>query len=133
MDQRKTEVTVDVALREAKTLAYNVAAAVRDGERAALKPFVYKALGTLAALGHFNGVGRVMFVKVRGFVAWWVWRTYYLSQMPRFERKLRIVLDWTIALFFKYDIVKLDVYYDRHDAPRAKPSGKSAARTSPAE
>ena len=50
--------------------------------------------------------------RVKGFLAWWVWRTYYLTQMPRFERKLRIVLDWTIALFFKYDIVKLDFTCD---------------------
>jgi NADH:ubiquinone reductase (H+-translocating) len=106
------------ALREAKVLARNLAAVVREGERAKLEPFVYKNLGTLAALGHFNGVGRVMFVKVRGFVAWWVWRTYYLGQMPRFERKLRIVLDWTVALFFKYDIVKLDIYCG--DSPATK-------------
>jgi NADH dehydrogenase len=116
------------ALREAKVLAHNIVSVVL-GEGKPLKPFVYETLGTLAALGHFNGVGRVMRVKLRGFAAWWVWRTYYLMQMPRFERKLRIVLDWTIALFFPYDIVKLDFYSDRHAAqlhdPSPKPSGKS--------
>ena len=104
------------ALREAKTLAGNIAATIRG--RGELRPFVYKTMGTLAALGHFNGVGRVMWFKLRGFLAWWVWRTYYLGQMPRFERKLRIVLDWTVALFFKYDIVKLDIYSD--PPPRAR-------------
>lgn len=96
------------ALREAKVLAINIARTVRGQNN--LKPFIYETLGTLAALGHFNGVGRIMRCKLRGFLAWWVWRTYYLMQMPRFERKLRIVLDWTIALFFRYDIVKLDYY-----------------------
>jgi NADH dehydrogenase len=115
------------ALREAKVLAANIATTVRgNGE---LRPFVYKTLGTLAALGHFNGVGRVMWFRLRGFLAWWVWRTYYLSQMPRLERKLRIVLDWTVALFFSYDIVKLDIYCEndrRRRQPRAAtPSGKS--------
>jgi NADH dehydrogenase len=115
------------ALREAKVLAGNIAATVRG--RGELTPFVYKTMGTLAALGHFNGVGRVMWVKLRGFAAWWVWRTYYLAQMPRFERKLRIVLDWTVALLFKYDIVKLDIYCDnppaRRRAAAARPSSKS--------
>jgi NADH:ubiquinone reductase (H+-translocating) len=107
------------ALREAKVLAHNLAVAVRGS--GTMRPFVYETLGTLAALGHFNGVGRVMWFKVRGFIAWWVWRTYYLSQMPRIERKLRIVLDWTIALFFKYDIVKFDLYgEDRQPARRVE-------------
>lgn len=107
------------ALRQSKVLAHNLAAVARagaGGNPAALRPFVYETLGTLAALGHFDGVGRVMKFKVRGFIAWWVWRTYYLSQMPRFERKLRIVIDWTVALFFHYDIVKLDLFGEEHPA-----------------
>ncbi len=94
------------ALREAKVLAHNITSAINGS--GFLKPFIYENLGTLAALGHFNGVGRVLKFKIRGFIAWWVWRSYYLSQMPGFERKLRVVLDWTVALFFNYDIVKLD-------------------------
>jgi NADH dehydrogenase len=99
------------ALREARVLAKNITAVLRGGE---LRPFVYKTLGTLASLGDFRGVGRVMKFKVRGFAAWWVWRSYYLMQMPRFERKLRIVLDWTVALFFHHDIAKLDLFGDEH-------------------
>jgi NADH:ubiquinone reductase (H+-translocating) len=95
------------ALREAKVLAGNIAAAMRGGE---IKPFVYESMGVLASLGHFSGVGRVTRFKVKGFIAWWVWRTYYLTRMPRWERRLRIMFDWTIALFFKNDIVKLDLF-----------------------
>lgn len=94
------------ALREAKVLAKNVAGAMRGEEPRA---FVYRTLGTLAALGHYNGVGRVWKFRVKGIVAWWVWRTYYLMQMPRWERRVRLVMDWTIALFFRYDVVKLDL------------------------
>ena len=86
---------------------------IRGGEP---QPFVYKSKGTLAALGHFKGVGRVYNVKIYGFVAWWVWRTYYLMQMPQWSRRLRIVIDWTIALFFKNDVVELDL------APRLAPA-----------
>ena len=114
------------ALREARVLAGNITAAMRGGGPP--KPFVYETLGTLASLGDFDGVGRVMKVKLRGFLAWWVWRSYYLMQMPRFERKLRIVLDWTIALFFPYDIVKLDLFGEEHPLR----SGRSGARAAPA-
>ena len=113
------------ALREARVLARNITAAVRGG---ALEPFVYQTMGTLASLGDFDGVGRVMKFKVRGFIAWWVWRSYYLMQMPRFERKLRIVLDWTVALLFRNDIVKLDLFGDEH--PLRQP-GASARPSSP--
>jgi NADH:ubiquinone reductase (H+-translocating) len=115
------------ALREAKVLAHNMAVAHRrQGE---LKNFVYENMGTLAALGHFNGVGRVLKFKIKGFIAWWVWRSYYLSQMPRLERKLRIVLDWTVALFFSYDIVKLDLYCDHHPHERGRARGARPAVT----
>ncbi len=102
------------ALREARVLASNIAAVIRFPEKPNLQPFIYKTLGMLASLGHFKGVGRLMKVKIKGFPAWWVWRTYYLFQMPQWNRRLRIMLDWTIALFFRNDIVKLDLFGSRH-------------------
>jgi len=93
------------ALREAKQLAANIAATIR-GEQP--RPFIYRNKGTLAALGHFKGAGKVYGFSIYGFVAWWVWRTYYLTRMPRWSRRLRIVIDWTVALFFKNDVVQLD-------------------------
>ena len=94
------------ALREARLIGLNITAVIR-GESP--KPFIYKNKGTLAALGRHKGVGRVFKFKIYGFIAWWVWRTYYLRQMPRFDRRLRIVIDWTVALFFKNDVVELDM------------------------
>ncbi len=99
------------AIREARVLAENIVSALAGRPT---QPFVYQTLGTLAALGHFKGVGRVMKMRFYGFVAWWIWRTYYLLQMPGWERRIRIVLDWTVALFFKNDIVKLDLFGDTH-------------------
>jgi NADH dehydrogenase len=94
------------ALREARLIGRNISAVLRGQ---AAKPFIYKNKGTLAALGRHKGVGRVYGFKIYGFLAWWVWRTYYLLQMPRFDRRLRLVIDWTIALFFKNDVVELDM------------------------
>lgn len=108
------------AMREAKVLAGNVFATIgaSPGALPALESFEYQSLGTLAALGHYDGVGRVMKVKLRGFLAWWVWRSYYLMQMPRLDRRLRIVLDWTVALLFKNDVAKLDLFGDEHPLRR---------------
>jgi NADH dehydrogenase len=120
------------ALRQARVLADNIAAVVRRGGRSAeLKPFVYETLGMLASLGHYDGVGRVLRVKLRGFLAWWVWRTYYLFQMPRFDRKLRVMMDWTIALFFRNDVVKLDLFGEEHPSRRPPPGEGVSSASSP--
>ncbi|HEY7088701.1 MAG TPA: NAD(P)/FAD-dependent oxidoreductase [Tepidisphaeraceae bacterium] len=94
------------AIREARTLAENITSAIHSRP---LQPFVYQSQGSLAALGHYRGVGRVWGIKIKGFPAWWVWRTYYLFRMPRWERRLRIMIDWAVALFFKNDVVELDL------------------------
>lgn len=99
------------ALRQARVVAQNIVATMNGGHT---KPFIYSTLGTLAALGHYDGVGRVMKLKLRGFPAWFVWRTYYLMQMPRWERRFRIMLDWTVALLFRNDVVKLDLFGEQH-------------------
>jgi NADH dehydrogenase len=94
------------ATREGKLVAKNVAAAI---EGRAVTPFVFRMLGTMASLGHARGVAQILGVRVTGFIAWWVRRTYYLMQMPRWDRRLRVVLDWTVALFFRPDITKVDL------------------------
>jgi NADH dehydrogenase len=97
-------------VREARHLARNIQA-VFEGR--VPTPFVYHPLGTMASLGHTRAVARVMGVRLTGFAAWWVRRTYYLFQMPRWDRRLRIVLDWTVALFFRPDITKVEMRVER--------------------
>jgi NADH dehydrogenase len=99
------------AIREAKQVARNVTAVVQGRSP---EPFVFRTLGTMAALGHSRAVAQVMGVRITGLVAWWLRRTYYLLQMPRWDRRLRIVLDWTVALFFRPDITKVDLAVE-HD------------------
>jgi NADH:ubiquinone reductase (H+-translocating) len=93
-------------VREARHLARNIKAAIDGGQPS---PFVFRSLGTMASLGHARGVARVWGVGLTGFAAWWVRRTYYLFQMPRWERRMRIVLDWTVSLFFRPDITKVEL------------------------
>ena len=104
-------------LREGRQLARNVKAVV-DGR--APSPFLFRSLGTMASLGHTRAVASVFGVRLTGFPAWWIRRTYYLFQMPRWDRRLRIVLDWTVALFFRPDITKVELRVERQQMIQAR-------------
>ena len=92
------------ALRQAKLLARNIFAAL-DGRPP--RPFVYQTLGMMGALGHGKGFGQLLGMRVHGFPAWFLRRTYYLLQMPGWGRRLRIMIDWAFALLFRPDVVKV--------------------------
>jgi NADH dehydrogenase len=94
------------ALREAKVLARNIHA-VLNGRPP--EPFVYDTLGMMGSLGHSRAFGQLLKLRVRGVPAWFVRRTYYLLQMPGWRRRLRIMIDWTFALLFRPDIVKISL------------------------
>jgi NADH:ubiquinone reductase (H+-translocating) len=94
------------ATREAEHVARNIAAATTGRAPA---PFLFRSLGTMASLGHSKAVAKVFGMRLSGFPAWWLRRTYYLFQMPRWDRRLRMVLDWTVALFFRPDITKVEL------------------------
>lgn len=115
------------ATREARQLARNLKAVI---EGRAASPFIYRPLGTMASLGRTRAVTRILGVRVTGFPAWWIRRTYYLFQMPRWDRRLRIVVDWTVALFFRPDITKVGLQVEREleqHAVRARGGAQMAA------
>ncbi|HXW08290.1 MAG TPA: NAD(P)/FAD-dependent oxidoreductase [Vicinamibacterales bacterium] len=95
--------TAQHALRQGRVAARNVAAAIKGGSRA---PFDFGGLGQLAAIGHRTGVAKILGVTFSGFFAWWLWRTIYLSKLPRIEKKVRVALSWTLDLFFRKDFVQ---------------------------
>jgi NADH dehydrogenase len=105
------------AIREARHLAENISAVI-DGR--VPSAFMFRSLGTMASLGHTRAVARVFGVRLTGFLAWWLRRTYYLFQMPRWDRRLRIVLDWTVALFFRPDITRVDLRVERDQVKQAR-------------
>jgi NADH dehydrogenase len=115
------------AVREARAVAKNVAAAVRQR---APKPFVYRTLGTMAAFGHTRAAADVRGLPLRGFIAWWMRRTYYLFQMPRWDTRVRIALDWTVSLFFRPVLTKVDLAPEREQERRNCPAGASRSRAS---
>jgi len=95
--------TAQHAIRQGKIAAHNILAAIRGSSR---KPFEFKTIGALATIGKRTGVARIMGVNFSGFIAWWMWRTIYLSKLPRFEKKVRVALDWTLDLLFSKDLVQ---------------------------
>ncbi len=91
--------TCQHALRQARRLAKNLV-----GEP---KPYHYRMLGQVATLGRYKGIADVLGLKLRGFPGWFVTRSYHLYQLPLLSRKLRVVADWTVSLFFRRDVAEL--------------------------
>jgi NADH:ubiquinone reductase (H+-translocating) len=98
--------TAQHAIREGKVVAQNIAA-VLSGRR--LKPFSFRTIGLLASIGRRIGVARVFGFNFSGFLAWWMWRTLYLSKLPGLDKKVRVAFDWTLDLLFPKDVC---VVYD---------------------
>jgi NADH dehydrogenase len=92
------------AVRQAKVLGDNILATLRG---LPLRDYRHEYVGSVASLGLYKGVAQVYGVKVKGFPAWFMHRTYHVSRVPTFARKLQVVMDWTQALFFKREIVSL--------------------------
>ena len=91
--------TCQHALRQARRLARNL-----DGD---VRPYGYRMLGQVATLGRYKGIAELPGLRLRGFLGWFVARTYHLYALPTLRRRVRVVTDWTIALFFQRDIVEL--------------------------
>jgi NADH dehydrogenase len=110
--------TAQHAIREGRVLAQNLKATIRGGK---LKPFVFKTIGLLASIGRRTGVAQILGRNFSGFFAWWMWRTIYLSKLPRFEKKVRVAVDWTLDLLFSKDLVQFQtqraatVSHTRHE------------------
>ena len=83
-------------------LAPNVLAALKSTPA---KAFTFSTIGRFAAIGRRAGTLTILKVQILGFFAW-LWRSIYLSKLPRFEKKLRVALDWTLDLLFSKDFVQ---------------------------
>jgi NADH dehydrogenase len=97
--ERPDPPTCQHALRQARRLAKNLSGTP--------EPYGYRMLGQVATLGRHKGIAEVLGLRLRGFLGWWVTRSYHLYQLPLTQRKLRVVVDWTVALFFRRDISEL--------------------------
>ncbi|TQK45527.1 NADH dehydrogenase [Streptomyces sp. SLBN-118] len=92
------------AVRQTKVLAENIVASLR-GEP--LKEYAHKYVGSVASLGFHEGVAHIYGRKLKGYPAWLMHRMYHLSRVPTFNRKARVLAEWTLAGLFKREIVSL--------------------------
>ena len=101
--------TAQHALRQGKVAANNIFFKISESEHHHnnKKVFDYKTKGIMTLIGRRNGVGILLGHKVQGFTAWFFWRFYYLSTLPTVQKKLRVMTDWFIDLFFKRDVTRL--------------------------
>ena len=124
--------TAQYAVRQAKQLARNILASLKGG---ATRPFRYRNRGMMASIGHLKGVAEVFGIPLAGLPAWFLWRAYYLSQMPTFGRKLRIFVEWTWGMFFLPDVTHFRFTRSneqRVDGPKADHQAAAELRRSAA-
>jgi NADH dehydrogenase len=115
------------AMREATVVGENIYAAVNGSP---LRPFVYKTKGIMASLGYHRGVAAAMGIPLRGFLAWWIRRSYYLLVTPRMAQRIRLVVEWTLALFLYPPLSKLDLNTEKEMLRRYTEVERLAGETS---
>jgi NADH dehydrogenase len=96
--------TAQHAMREAITAAKNIEAAIEGGTP---RPFRFTTIGQLASIGHRTGVAQILGMRFSGFVAWWLWRSVYLSKLPGISKKARVAIKWSLDLLFPREIEQL--------------------------
>jgi len=93
--------TAQLAVAQAKTAAHNLYALIKNREK---RKFVYKPKGQMAIIGKRTGIANILGRNVAGFWAWLIWRNVYLSKIPNWDKRLRVLIDWTLDLFFARDV-----------------------------
>jgi NADH dehydrogenase len=131
--EARTSPSAQHAVRQAKVLADNIVAHLRGR---ALTQYKHSYAGSVASLGLYKGVAEIYGVKLRGPVAWFMHRTYHVSRMPTWNRRIRIVFDWTGALFLGREVVSLGQIMDpkaefSRVAGPAKPAAAPATAPEP--
>ena len=104
--------TAQNAEGQAKTVAYNIFAEINAKPK---KKIEFSSKGQMAIIGKRTAIASIYGINIHGFMAWCIWRTVYLKKIPKLNKRLRILLDWTADLFFDRDISRLRIL--RKDQP----------------
>jgi len=102
--QKPQPPTAQVAEAQAKTAAHNLYSLITNKEK---EEYNYEFKGQMAVIGKRSGIASIFGINIHGFLAWTLWRNYYLSKMPKFDKRFRVMLDWFVDLFFDRDISRL--------------------------
>jgi NADH:ubiquinone reductase (H+-translocating) len=117
------------AVRQAKRLADNIVATIEGHEP---QPYRHAYAGSVASLGLHKGVAQVYGVKLKGWPAWFMHRAYHVSRVPTFNRKARVVADWTLAAVFRREVISLGQLQDpRREFVQAANAGRTGSLPPP--
>lgn len=119
--------TAQHAIREGTVAANNMISMI-EGKTRNKKIFDYKTKGMMATVGKRNGIGTLLGFEIQGFIAWWVWRLYYLANLPTLQKKLRVMADWTLDVFFKRDVTMLKSFVEEEGEEEKRTSYSYANR-----
>jgi NADH dehydrogenase len=104
--------TAQNAEAEANIAAHNLRAIITGRDK---RKIDYVSKGQMAIIGKRTAIAQIYGMNIYGLYAWFLWRTVYLRKVPKFNKRLRILLDWTADLFFDRDISRLKIL--RKDQP----------------
>ena len=108
--------TAQHAIREGAVAATNIISEIKDEGRSDEKEvFDYKTKGMMASIGKRTGIGNLLGIEVQGFLAWWIWRNYYLANLPTLQKKIRVLSDWMLDIFFKRDVTMLKTFVEEKE------------------
>jgi NADH:ubiquinone reductase (H+-translocating) len=102
--------TAQVAIRQARALAIQIEAELVGRPR---QPFRFRVLGEMVPLSRRTAVADLKGVKLLGFPAWLLWKAVYMLKLPTVAARVRVVLDWTVELFFERDVSELSLGEDQ--------------------
>ena len=105
--------TAQHAIREGAVVAKNIISTIADERRLdEREAFNYKTKGMMASIGKRTGIGNLLGIEVQGFLAWWIWRNYYLVNLPTLQKKIRVMSDWILDIFFKRDVTMFKTFVE---------------------
>ncbi|HZA06205.1 MAG TPA: NAD(P)/FAD-dependent oxidoreductase, partial [Nitrososphaeraceae archaeon] len=109
--------TAQHAIREGAIAANNIIALI-EGKPEKMRIFDYKTKGMMASIGKRTGIGSLFGIEVQGLLAWLIWRSYYLVNLPTLQKKIRVLADWILDMFFKRDVTMLKTLVEEEEKER---------------
>jgi NADH dehydrogenase len=106
--------TAQHAIREGAIVANNIIVSIEE-RLEDRKIFAYKTKGMMASIGKRTGIGNLLGIEVQGLLAWLIWRSYYLVHLPTFQKRIRVLADWILDMFFKRDVTTLKAFVEEEE------------------
>lgn len=119
--------TAQHAIRQGARAANNIIASI-EGKPEDRKIFDYKTRGMMASIGKRTGIGSLFgMIEVQGLLAWLIWRGYYLINLPTLQKKIRVLADWTLDMFFKRDVTMLKTFVEEENEEKLRTKTSSSS------